>query len=95
MSRGFVREGDQKEVPIVPQRAYLPEGVANFVTPEVMDQLLKEKEEIIRESDGLTIKDENEKHIVGNLLDKKVGGSAVFIQTREDIAFKVIEIFYS
>jgi uncharacterized protein (TIGR02145 family) len=26
MSRGFVREGDQEEVPMVPQRAFLPAG---------------------------------------------------------------------
>ena len=39
MSRGFVREEDQEEIPIVPQRAYLPEGVTNFVTPYGMIQL--------------------------------------------------------
>ncbi len=33
MSRGFVKEDDQEEVPMVPRRAYLPEGVTNFVTP--------------------------------------------------------------
>ena len=31
MSRGFVKEDDQEEVPIVPQRAYLPEGVTKAV----------------------------------------------------------------
>ena len=43
MSRGFVKEDDQEEVPIVPQRAYLPEGVTNFVTRTGMDQLLAKK----------------------------------------------------
>jgi transcription elongation factor GreB len=38
MSRGFVKEDDQEEVPIVPQRAYLPEGVTNFVTRTGMEQ---------------------------------------------------------
>ena len=44
MSRGFVKEDDQEEVPIVPQRAFLPEGVQNFVTPAGMDLLLAEKQ---------------------------------------------------
>ena len=32
MSRGFVKEDDQEEIPIVPPRANLPEGVPNYVT---------------------------------------------------------------
>lgn len=43
MSRGFVKEDDQEEVPIVPQRAFLPVGIPNFVTPAGMEQLLSEK----------------------------------------------------
>ena len=44
MSRGFVKEDDQEEIPMMPQRAYLPEGVSNFVTRNGMDQLLAEKQ---------------------------------------------------
>ncbi|TFH39674.1 MAG: transcription elongation factor GreA [Bacteroidia bacterium] len=72
MSRGFVREGDQEEVPMIPQRAYLPIGVANFVTPEGMDQLLKEKEELINERENLGITNENEKRIAKNFLNAKL-----------------------
>jgi transcription elongation factor GreB len=72
MSRGFVREGDQEEIPLVPQRAYLPVGVANFVTREGMDQLLKEKEDLIRERDNLGISNENEKRISQNYLNAKL-----------------------
>ena len=72
MSRGFVREGDQEEVPMIPQRAYLPKGVANFVTPEGMDQLLKEKEELIKERENLDITNENEKRIARNVLNAKL-----------------------
>jgi transcription elongation factor GreB len=72
MSRGFVREGDQEEVPLVPQRAYLPVGIANFVTREGMDQLLKEKEELISERDNLGITNENENHITKNYLNAKL-----------------------
>lgn len=72
MSRGFVKEDDQEEVPIVPQRAYLPPGVANFVTREGMDLLLKEKEELISERENLDISNENEKRIAQNYLNAKL-----------------------
>lgn len=44
MSRGFVKEGDQEEHIFIPPRAALPQGVINYVTPEGMEELLKEKE---------------------------------------------------
>ncbi len=44
MSRGFVKEGDQEEIPMVPPRAHLPEGAMNYVTPTGMNELLAEKE---------------------------------------------------
>lgn len=72
MSRGFVREGDQEEVPMVPQRAFLPKGVLNIVTPEGMDQLLKEKDELIREKESLSAINENEKRIELNFLNAKL-----------------------
>lgn len=72
MSRGFVREGDQEEVPLVPQRAYLPAGVPNFVTPEGMNMLLKEREELIRERDNPSPANENDKRIAQNYLNAKL-----------------------
>ena len=42
MSRGFIKEGDQEEVPMVPPRAYLPDGVPNYVTKEGLDALREE-----------------------------------------------------
>ncbi|MBR1514234.1 MAG: GreA/GreB family elongation factor [Bacteroidales bacterium] len=42
MSRGFIKEGDQEEIPRVPMRAYLPEGVPNYVTKEGLDVLKEE-----------------------------------------------------
>ena len=72
MSRGFVREGDQEEVPMIPQRAYLPAGVANFVTPEGMDLLLKEKEELINERENPGIRNEDEKRIAKNFINAKL-----------------------
>ena len=42
MSRGFIKEGDQEEIPMVPPRAYLPPGVPNYVTKEGLDALKEE-----------------------------------------------------
>ena len=72
MSRGFVKEDDQEEVPIVPQRAYLPEGVPNFVTRAGMDQLLAEKQILMREKDSLTGTSEHEKRITLNYINAKL-----------------------
>ena len=49
MSRGFVKEDDQEEIPIVPPRADLPEGVANYVTQVGMNELLAEKQMLVNE----------------------------------------------
>jgi transcription elongation factor GreB len=72
MSRGFVKEDDQEEVPIVPQRAYLPEGVTNFVTPFGMNQLLAEKQMLVNEKNNLNNANENEKRIDLNYINAKL-----------------------
>ena len=72
MSRGFVKEDDQEEVPIVPQRAFLPEGVTNFVTLTGINQLLAEKEMLIQEKDNLSTTNENEKRIALNYINAKL-----------------------
>jgi transcription elongation factor GreB len=72
MSRGFVKEDDQEEVPIVPQRAYLPEGVTNFVTPSGMNQLLAEKQMLVNEKNNLNNANENEKRIALNYINAKL-----------------------
>jgi len=72
MSRGFVKEDDQEEVPMVPQRAYLPDGVPNFVTRNGMEQLLAEKEALIREKETVGSSNENEKRIALNFINAKL-----------------------
>ena len=42
MSRGFIKEGDQEEIPRAPMRAYLPQGVPNYVTKEGLEALKEE-----------------------------------------------------
>jgi transcription elongation factor GreB len=72
MSRGFVKEDDQEEVPIVPPRADLPEGVINYVTQVGMDELLTEKELLSKERDQLEITNENERRIAANHINAKL-----------------------
>jgi transcription elongation factor GreB len=71
MSRGFVKEDDQEEIPIVPQRAFLPEGVPNFVTRTGMDQLLAEQKLLVREKDSLSGNDD-EKRIALNYINARL-----------------------
>lgn len=68
MIRGFFKEDDQEEVPIVPQRTYLPEGVTNYITRAGMDQLLGEKQMLINEKDNRSSTNENEKRIALNYI---------------------------
>lgn len=61
MSRGFVKEEDQEEAPIIPPRAALPEGAINYVTPEGMKQLNTEREELEKEKADLPTENETER----------------------------------
>jgi transcription elongation factor GreB len=72
MSRGFVKEDDQEEIPIVPPRAYLPEGETNYVTPNGINQLLAEKQMLVIEKNNLINASENEKRIELNYINAKL-----------------------
>lgn len=72
MSRGFVKEDDQEEIPMVPPRADLPDGVANYVTPAGMNELLAEKKALSDEKNNLDISNENEKRIASNYINAKL-----------------------
>jgi len=72
MSRGFVKEDDQEDVPMVPPRADLPPGVINYVTPKGMEALLDEKERKIAEREALDTTNENERRIALNHINAKL-----------------------
>ena len=72
MSRGFVKEDDQEEIPMVPPRADLPEGVTNYVTRAGMDELLTEREMLLDERSKLDSTNENEKRIALNHINAKL-----------------------
>jgi len=84
MSRGFVKEDDQEEVPMVPPRAYLPPGVPNYVTPNGMEALLAERENLLKERDSFGGSNEKERRIAVNhlharlkLLDERIATAKV------------------
>src|SRR5690554_5431325 len=60
MSRGFVREGDQEEAPVIPPRAALPEHTPNYVTPQGFKALKAEKLKLLGELSDFKSKDERE-----------------------------------
>tara|TARA_R110002020_G_scaffold115005_6_gene264529 strand:+ start:56 stop:667 length:612 start_codon:yes stop_codon:yes gene_type:complete len=60
MSRGFVKEDDQEEAPIIPPRAALPEGVLNYVTQNGLQELKDEKKHLLTEISNLNEADDRE-----------------------------------
>jgi transcription elongation factor GreB len=72
MSRGFVREEDQEEIPIVPPRADLPANVTNYVTQVGMDELLDEKQQLIDEREHIDSANETERRIASNYISAKL-----------------------
>jgi transcription elongation factor GreB len=72
MSRGFVKEDDQEDVPMVPPRAHLPHGVPNYVTRAGMDELLAERQALMNEKENLDISGENERRIAVNHITAKL-----------------------
>lgn len=72
MSRGFVNEDDHEEIPLVPPRADLPQGLTNYVTQVGMDELLQEKEELLSEIESIDASNEKEKRIATNHLNAKL-----------------------
>lgn len=72
MSRGHVKEDDQEDLPMVPPRAFLPDGATNYVTPNGMDLLLTERQKLTDEREQLDITDENERRIQSNFINSKL-----------------------
>ena len=67
MSRGFIKEGDQEEIPMVPPRAYLPKGMPNYVTKEGLAALNKERKDL--ENERVTV---SGNYIMSNFVDAKM-----------------------
>lgn len=72
MSRGFVKEDDQEEIPMVPPRADLPAGITNYVTPAGLEALLAERDQLHFEIENVSAINENERRIAVNFLHAKL-----------------------
>ena len=97
MSRGFVREEDQEEIPLVPPRADLPLGVTNYVTKAGMQALVQEREKLHLNINTENYLNENERRIAINysnaklqLLNERIASAKVVDtsnQSTEEIRF--------
>lgn len=72
MSRGFVKEGDQEDTPLVTPRPYLPPGVENYVTSNGLQALKLEREELLRERSLYTCIDNNDARVKNNFINAKL-----------------------
>ncbi|HEY9185693.1 MAG TPA: GreA/GreB family elongation factor [Salegentibacter sp.] len=72
MSRGFVKEEDQEEAPLIPPRAALPDGVTNYVTPHGFNLLQEEKKELEHQRTSIKIKNEAESRRAKSVIDGKL-----------------------
>ncbi|MFZ4582668.1 MAG: GreA/GreB family elongation factor [Paludibacter sp.] len=57
---------------MVPPRANLPDGVTNYVTPNGMQELLAEQQQLIYEKDHPYTTNENERRIASNFINAKL-----------------------
>lgn len=69
MSRGFVKEDDQEEAPMIPPRAALPAGETNYVTPNGLEELKKEEAELTEERANLDKANETERRRAQAVID--------------------------
>ncbi len=71
MSRGFVKEDDQEEKPIIPPRAALPAGATNYVTTNGLKALNKELKLLDCTIANLNETDERERRVALGVLNGK------------------------
>lgn len=72
MSRGHVKEDDQEDLPMIPPRAFLPEGVENYVTPIGIRNLKSERQTLVNERDELDTTNDKEWRIQSNFINAKL-----------------------
>ena len=72
MSRGFVKESDQEEIPLIPQRSPLPAGATNYVTPTGFAALESERDALEAEKAALPAVNEDERRRAATFIDGKL-----------------------
>jgi len=59
MSKGFVKDGDQEDIPLITPRAHLPDGTVNYVTQSGFEELQQEQISLVNEK-SILIKESSE-----------------------------------
>ena len=72
MSRGFVREEDQEETPLVTPRADLPVGTINYVTANGFEELMAEQQSLIEEQKILIAESKEANRVQINYISSKL-----------------------
>ena len=72
MSRGFVREEDQEETPLVTPRADLPVGTINYVTANGFEELMAEQQSLVEEQKILIAESKDSNRVQINYLSSKL-----------------------
>ncbi|MET6990648.1 GreA/GreB family elongation factor [Sediminicola arcticus] len=72
MSRAFVKEDDQEEIPIISPRAHLSVGEINYVTSLGLRQLMDERESLLQERSNVDISYANERRIALLVINGKL-----------------------
>lgn len=72
MSRGFVKEDDQEEAPLIPPRASLPAGMTNYVTSQGLLDLLEEKARLEEEKSNNKKENEAERRYENMMIEGKL-----------------------
>ena len=91
MSRGFVKEDDQEENPIIPNRAPLPPGVANYVTAHGLKMLMDEQESLEDERKEVPSEESPEKRAALKVINGKLNMLIERINSAEVVELSEID----
>ncbi len=72
MSRGFVKESDQEELPVIPPRSPLPAGETNYVTPTGLQALEVERAQLEKDKIKFPTDNEDERRRALTVIDGKL-----------------------
>ena len=96
MSRGFVREDDQEETPLVTPRASLPDGIDNYVTANGLNELEEEQDLLKKELKTLIDQSSEVNRVQINYISAKLNlllerlNSARLIEMSSQVQYKIL-----
>jgi transcription elongation factor GreB len=104
MSRGFVKEEDQEDIPIVIPRVQIPFGVTNYVTPNGFEEL-KSEQKLLENDRKILNKQSSENNRIQinyltaklQLLEERINSAKIVdlsLQTKNEVHFGSIVTLY-